>query len=564
MFTHRLSRRSQLLAAVALAGATLAAPAALASVEGPRLAQIPAVPGSLAVLRFTPDGVGQSFVREAIGRAAPEAAEAAVNGVTRFRAADRLLAYATPDGNDFEMFADLPHLPAGALRAQAAARVARGVFARPDVIPHDDTTLALASPARLFGGASGGRAGQVLTYIAATRLVDGLPVLGEGSRASVGVANDGSVQAFVKHWRPAVRAEQVTPTRHPAAVRDAIVQQLSRFETPSTHVVVTRVGLGYYDGQGSVLQPVYYFTARLLPRFGTAGRDGDAVIGYLPVGTAVEALPDLSGAGASPLPLHAAAGQNGGSTGFGIAGGTTVGAYVVNDSANQQAWDNDGYFMAEDIVAAGGSFPQYYFAQPSMYTTYANGYVNSVDWAVTEAHGDWWLFTTLNNNANFVYLSQIGASGNPAFGGYHSSGHMAHWLIHSCEVIPSMFDESIASGNSQNAFNVWWNIFGGLHQALGYRTVMYIADGAGPAYGRDLEQNADVTSAWLNTVTSLPDYTNLNSTYLDYHLNRQVPYGMASVMTIPNLANETAFSNAPSLPARSTGLYNYWVTGPTD
>ncbi len=558
MFFASCSHRAALLAA-----AVLVAPlAAHAAVEGPTLAMIPSVQKPLSLLRVQSAPLGQSFVRETITRAAPAASESSLNGVTKFRTPDRLAAYASEDGSDVEILPNLERLPAGHISGIAALANAKAVFARADVIPQDDTTVALASPSVLHGGASGGKSAALLTYVAAKRLVDGLPVLGTGSRAAVGIANDGSIQAFAKHWHAALRAETVTPTRNPSQVRAEIVRQLSHLETPTAHVVVDRVGLAYYDGDGATLQPVYYYTARILPQGAAAMaiHDGDAVVGYVPVGEAVEAIPTVDTPSATPIPSQA---KFGGIQPDGIGSGSTVGVYVVNDSANQQAWDNDGYFAAEDLAGAGAQFTQYYYASQALFLSYANSYVNAVNFNVTEVHGDWWLFSTLNNNANFVYLSQIGSSGNPGYGGYGSSGKMAHWLLHSCEVIPSMFDEGIATGNSQNAFNVWWNIFKGLHQAIGYRTVMFIADGTGPAYASLLEHGGDITTSWFNTINSNADY-NQGWTYLSAHLNRQVPYGMPSVMTIPGLQNETAFANAPAKPASSTGLYNYWETGSTD
>jgi hypothetical protein len=548
----QFSRRAAMMAATAL----FATAAHAAGVEGPSLSMIPAVHGPLSVLRFTAQPVGQSFVRETIARTAPAAAEASDASMTKFSTADRLAAYATPDGSEAEMFADLEHLPAGHLSGTAAQSVARGVFARADVIPQDDTSVALASPTVLFGGDSHtGAARPVMTYVAAKRLVDGMPVLGTGSRASVGVANDGSVQAFVKHWRPAQRAESVTPALTPAQVQAAIVHQLSHFETATAHVVVDRVGLAYYDGNASTMQPVYYFTARLLPR-GAAARvlhNGDAVVGFVPVGATVEPIPDLSssgektnGAGVAPM---------------GIGSGTTLGEYIVrNDDPN---WVNDANGFASALAGTGLSRTQYFWAEPYEYLGSANAYINSVNVGVTESHGDWWLFTTYENYGDLVYLNQIGSSGNPGYGGYGNSNKLTHWFIHSCEVIPSMFDESIATGNAQTAFNVWWNIFKGLHQAIGYRTIMFIADGAGAAYGADLAAGGGMTTSWLNSVSSLPDYTQ-GWTYLDTHLNRTVPYGEPSVMTIPGLQNESVFTDSAAKPATTTGLYNYWFQGATD
>lgn len=156
--------RSTTTRAALLGAAIFAAPfAARAAVEGPSLAMIPAVQKPLSILRFQSAPVGQSFVREAITRAAPTAAESSLNGVTKFRTADRLAAYASQDGSDFEILPNLEQLPVGQIAGATAKSCAKAVFARADVISQDDTTLALASPSVLHGGASAtGKAAQDL------------------------------------------------------------------------------------------------------------------------------------------------------------------------------------------------------------------------------------------------------------------------------------------------------------------------------------------------------------------------------------------------------------------
>jgi hypothetical protein len=550
----RVTRRALLLAALA----PFAAHAAPATIDGPALDMIPRIGKPLSVFRFAAEPSGQSFVRETLARTVPRAAATAVNGTTRFLDGARVAGFSSPDGNDAEIFADLNRLPPGYTAGNAAGFAAKSIFARADVLPADDTAHALASPSVIAGGDSRtGKAANLLTYVAARRLADGLPVLGEGSRAAIGIGLDGSVQAFVKHWRPAHRAESITPSLTPGQVRAAIIRQLARYETATQHVRVDRVGLGYYDGNGDTLQPVYYFTARLLPRPGTGAiQGGGAVIGYLPIGTPTEAVPALSTTGSA---ADAAGVHN-----FNIGSNSTLGEYVTrNDDPN---WVNDANAFAGALGGAGTPRTEYYWAQPFEYLGSANAYVNAVTFAVTESHGDWWLFSTWENSGSYqaVSLGSIGSGGNPAYGGWGNGNKLAHWWIHSCEVIPSMFDENLATGNSQTAFNVWWNIFGGLHQAIGYRTIMFIADGAGAAYGQALAQGGGLTSAWLNSVLSLSDY-NQGWTYPSNHFaNRNVPYGMPSVMSLPGIQNETAFTNGADRPAAQTGLWNYWATQGTD
>ena len=75
------------------------------------------------------------------------------------------------------------------------------------------------------------------------------------------------------------------------------------------------------------------------------------------------------------------------------------------------------------------------------------------------------MFTTRDNSHDLVSLSNIPSSGYGGGGG----GFLAYWIILICEVIPTQTDEP-------NSFDVWWNIFNGIHAVMGYRTEMWIND----------------------------------------------------------------------------------------
>ena len=576
-----------LLAGAGLARAESATSATGSSgIDGPALSAIPVVRQPMSLLRLSGAKASTIFAREVLTSVAPKAASATrkLNGPQGFLEGSRLAGYVSADGAATEVFPHLESLPAGSLDPATAIRAASGVFARSDLIPRDDT-IATAAPSRTLyrglarprgAGRSGTAAAPILTYVAARRQVDGLPVFGRGSRASVGFGQDGSVQALAKHWRAATRVGVITPTISPSAVRAAILRQLQPLASTNTHIVVDRVGLGYYDADRSFIQPVYYFTARLLP-VGAARQaltDGDAVIGYVPVGRLAEPIPDLAQRGRQPSPPA----NHGGS---GVApqdipsNYISEGSYIVqNDDPNWLANANE--FM-QGLTDGGNSLfapnvdpipflrTQYYWAASFEYLADANSYVNTVEVVDTEAHGDWWLFTSYQNWGDVVDLHNVGVSGNPAYGGFGAgnAGQMAHWMIHSCEVIPSMFDLQATTGNYWDAFTPWWNIFNGLHNVVGYRTIMFIDDDTGYPYGYSLGLGGQVTQAWFNTVSAAPDYNN-GWTYFSGHLNTTVPYGEPSAMSIPGLENESAYSNWPASPASQTGLYNFYLVGNPD
>jgi hypothetical protein len=142
-----------------------------------------------------------------------------------------------------------------------------------------------------------------------------------------------------------------------------------------------------------------------------------------------------------------------------------VGRYVVRNDA--QGWvDSANGFWSSLMLANffGASIPftdsQYYWAEPFEFLEDKESFVNDVNIALNEVHGNWGLFLTRDNHDDLLQLSDIPA------GGYGRA--LAYWILHSCEVIPTATDEA-------TSFDVWWNIFQGMHAAVGYRTEMWIA-----------------------------------------------------------------------------------------
>jgi hypothetical protein len=202
----------------------------------------------------------------------------------------------------------------------------------------------------------------------------------------------------------------------------------------------------------------------------------------------------------------------------------------------------DGPSLSEEQLYINA---QYYWAQPYIYTSDKNNYVNSVNFALTEAHGNWGVFSTNGMNGGNVFLSQIGAAG-----GYGSSagGVLAYWIIHACEVIPSQADES-------NSFDIWWPIFQGIRAVVGYRTEAIINDGVPPACSIGLAAGSPVVSSWL--IASMDDGANEDAgTYFDSNVNIYEPYGRASTVSVCDHTDDTAFDLTNIGPAGC--LWEHW------
>jgi hypothetical protein len=211
-------------------------------------------------------------------------------------------------------------------------------------------------------------------------------------------------------------------------------------------------------------------------------------------------------------------------------GDPTIGRYVVrNDDANWVANANDFWNGLNWFWLLPGNFTntQYYWAYPWEYTTSRNSFVNSVNLALTEGHGDWWLFSTLSNCCDLVDINTI-----PGGYGSSASGQLRFWAIHSCEVVP-------APDDTANWPNPWWSIFKGLHSVVGYRTVMFINDDVGFPFGFMLSIGMPVVSAWLSTVHGASAYSG-NPTY-PAHGGIVRPMGRASAITVCGRENDTVY-----------------------
>ena len=168
-------------------------------------------------------------------------------------------------------------------------------------------------------------------------------------------------------------------------------------------------------------------------------------------------------------------------------------------------------------------------------------------------HGNWGIFSTLRNNADLVRLTDIPS---PGYGsGGNANGHLAYWIIHSCEVIPSATDQP---GTPSPSFAPWWNVFaGGLHAAVGYRTEMWIEDRVTGPFASLVAKGGPVVGSWLQTVHDDSDYVNRPSNWY-FDNNRQInePMGRASTVFVCGHAQDKIWDTQKL--GRPTCLQELW------
>jgi hypothetical protein len=435
------------------------------------------------------------------------------------------------------------------------AKAAADRFARdPSLFPEDATRAVPLAPTTLMAAQrprQGRRtaAKEYLAYVRIQRQVDGAPVWGEGTRAALAVAGDDEIHALSHRWRPAQKTDVVEP--HPRAqIAEAILAQLKRVPA-SSKVKVDQVTVGYYDGGGKFMQPVYRFEATVIPpplEHEKGKPANQHVYGYVPVGDAPERLPVL-GARVGKPPVKPPPQAAKPAARKPPPGDPTVGRYVVRNDASGWVTSANEFFNGLQVASTffSGSIPftnsQYYWAEPRLFTTEKDSFVNSVQLALNEVHGNWWLFSTRDNSHDLVSLNDIPASGYGSGG-----GRLKYWIIHSCEVIPTQTDET-------TSFDVWWDIFNGLHAVVGYRTEMWINDHVTAKFGLYIALGAAFVPAWLNDIASDDSY-DPSQTYYDGNRMMDEPMGRASAVVVCGHTDDIV-SQVGSL-GRATCLTEWW------
>jgi hypothetical protein len=532
--------------------------------------QIPELKGKMPVLRLespvlAPETTLEEFALNAtLQESAPNMGGPNATGEVEFRTlgnilragfdGDRLVAYLNPTSGESRVFPLIEGLKPGIDIAARANAVALRFAANEAFFPKDATTLDPLPASTLMGarhvkGQGRGAARELLAFVRLQRRVNGYPVWGPGTRAMIAVDAAGQIRGLSHRWRKAVvSGETVTPYSRAQLMRP-ILAQIER-SVPNADVTVRKVTLGYFDNGGGVMQPVLRFGATIhAPRARNGKRrpTDSHLFGYVWIGAGLEPLPELGVLTGAP-PSYAPQRRAQAPAQPAVAGDPTVGRYVVrNDSAD---WVNSANGFLNGLQLAnffGSPIPftdsQYYWAEPFEYVSDKDGFINSVHIALTESHGNWGVFSTRDNQDDLVFLSDIPSTG---YGGPGNS--LAYWTIHSCEVIPTQTDEAAS-------FDVWWNIFQGLHAVTGYRTEMWINDNATGPFGFAIGLGAPVVSSWLNAVASDDAYDD-GDTYFDGNRNMTEPMGRASAIAVCGHGDDTVTNLGSLGPANC--LTEWW------
>lgn|GEM_PF-4781498 len=379
-----------------------------------------------------------------------------------------------------------------------------------------------------------------LLFVSSQRVVGDYRVDGPGSRFSVAMDQNGVVEGLIHAWRKPGDKVELEPSRTKEQLQQEIRRQLLRFNNHQSSRVLS-IELVYYDGGGELLQPAFRYMAELSGRGPMLGHI-QRVVGYIAYANTAEPLPELSDGSALPVaaglrpptdPVHE---------------DVSFATYVTrNDkpawTTNATAFSNaltSGLFSAH--VTHAGS----HAAMPEHFSTRAHDFVAMTDLVLVEAHGSNGRFATLGDSRGIVGIG-LPETGFPAAGyGPRAGGKLRHWVLHSCDVL------------AESEKTPWPAVFqGGLHSVVGYSSSMYITDGAGPIFARQLAAAAPVAAAWFATVNSLNVYQ-LDKTARSYCAGEE-PVGRPEALVACGAENATLFDrNVQTTP----NCIRVWSTRP--
>jgi hypothetical protein len=357
-------------------------------------------------------------------------------------------------------------------------------------------------------------------------------VCGPGTIAYFSFASDGSIQSLSHRWRSAKKLSTILKPISKDSVTKSILAQLS--DSKITNSTVTSVDFCFYDSGEKYIQPVYrYIAVTRLP-------DGanNSIVGYISAASkAVEPLPNLHEPTPQTQPTPPT--NNTSSSNHDTSSYTppltrrqsprvTVGRYVMRNDQYSPDFVSDANDVWNSLSSlAGGAFDnsQYYWDETFIYESNKEDFVDNVNLAFTVGHGNVQYFA-INGGAPGVHIADIPSPGlGPGAGGF-----LSYWIIKACDVFST--PKEYKPDDSHLAFDVWWNVFNGLHAAMGYRTMGQVVDWAPREAAKQIALGAGVVFAWMKAVNESPRYNPDNWYDISKIDGSYVWWGRAAAVTV--------------------------------
>jgi len=396
----------------------------------------------------------------------------------------------------------------------------------PQIFPSDDTVFTATEGSILFGSAnSTGTISSPAPYLIDLRIERNVslssgdhPIYGPGTKGFFSYGSDGNIQSLTHRWRPATNSKTTLESISDEQVTQNILDQLSASNLGNA--IIDTVHFCFYDSGEQYIQPAYRYHATVS---GPDGATNISLAGYISaVSEPPEALPSLNPPATQAPPTTPSTNKTNSIPRLKKRQlEVTVGRYpIYNSNISPESETETNAFWAglagDELIDTfiGKEFinEQYHWGDDSEYESDKNYYVDSVNLAYTVGHGNIHQFWP-NGNEGPVQIADIGSGGGYGSG---AGGSLCYWLLKGCDAIPTItqYINKYGASYAHEAWDVWWDVFNGIHVITGFSTEYLVEDGIGQPLAAAIGLGAGVAAAWMNAVNQASDYNPLQS-YLD-------------------------------------------------
>ncbi|KAJ3529464.1 hypothetical protein NMY22_g8988 [Coprinellus aureogranulatus] len=386
--------------------------------------------------------------------------------------------------------------------------------------------------------------------------VDGhkFPTCGPSSQAVFGINANNEVSTISFWWKKAKKDGKVceAPSVDEVVKRIKDTLEAKHAKEGVASITVKSIKACFYDSGSQFIQPVYQVVSEPCDPV-TNQLVARGFLDYVPIGSELFEPIDVSETTETPQPPESASKPTGDAP---VARSflsyfdarqsrrdnkptVTVGIYVVRNGFFgfiEDAWNFWLGLQSSTIINFVKK--QYFFAQPFMFGSSANSFINTVDLALVEAHGNFHSFTTDGSRTDVdnVRIPQdiiAGGYGKITNGG---KGCLSYWIIDAGEVMPTEPDFQALGvpqpDIEQKVKGPWKHVFeGGIHAIMSWRTAPLMSDNVAKHWAEvTADTNYPVVTTWLYQASIDPAYTS-DPTYTDRGTGKSgTPLGRAAAM----------------------------------
>ncbi|KAJ3528144.1 hypothetical protein NMY22_g9529 [Coprinellus aureogranulatus] len=365
------------------------------------------------------------------------------------------------------------------------------------------------------------------------------PTCGPSSQAAFGINANNGVSTISFWWKEAKKNGQVckAPSVDQVVKRIKDTLEAKHAKEGVASIKVHSVKACFYDSGSKFMQPVYQVLSEPCdPVTNQAVARG--FLDYVPIGSEVfEAIDVSETTETTQLPQSAAKpiGETPVARSFlsyfdalqsrnNNRPTVTFGIYVVRNGFFGFVEDAWNFWLGLQCSSITNFVKkQYLFAHPWMFGSMANSFINTVDLALVEAHGNFHSFTTDGSRTD---VDNVRIPQDIIAGGYRK-------LTNVMPTQPDFQAIGVPEAEIENkVYDPWRPIFeGGIHAVMSWRTAPLMSDNVAKHWAEvTARTNYPVVTTWLFQASIDPAYTS-NPTYTDRGTGKPgTPLGRAAAM----------------------------------